>query len=72
MTKLLQVFHIHNNSKLFDSETSKRVECRALNITEELGQVGFPIAIRESDDLIPFITVALYSTIFKSKAKMIT
>lgn len=41
MTKLLQVYHIHNNSKLFDSETNKRIECRALNITEELGQVSF-------------------------------
>lgn len=39
MTKLLQVYHIHNNSKLFDTETNKRIECRALNITEELGQV---------------------------------
>ena len=39
MTKLLQVYHIHNNSKLYDAETKKRIECRALNITEELGQV---------------------------------
>ncbi|XP_065220628.1 phospholipid-transporting ATPase VD isoform X2 [Planococcus citri] len=41
MTKLLQVYHIHNNSKLYDTETNKRIECRALNITEELGQVQY-------------------------------
>lgn len=41
MTKLLQVYHIHNDSALYDPETNKRVECRALNITEELGQVRY-------------------------------
>lgn len=70
MTKLLQVYHIHNNSKLFDSETNKRVECRALNITEELGQVGFPIAVHDADDLIPLITVNFYWDKFISKGKL--
>lgn len=41
MTKLLQVYHIHNDPELYDSETNKRIECRALNITEELGQVQY-------------------------------
>lgn len=39
LCKILQVFHIHNNSDLFDDQTNKRTECRAMNITEELGQV---------------------------------
>lgn len=39
LCKILQVFHIHNNSDLFDTQTNKRTECRAMNITEELGQV---------------------------------
>lgn len=39
LCKILQVYHIHNNSDLFDSQTNKRTECRAMNITEELGQV---------------------------------
>lgn len=39
LCKILQVFHIHNNSDLFDINTNKRTECRAMNITEELGQV---------------------------------
>lgn len=39
LCKILQVFHIHNNSDLFDIHTNKRTECRAMNITEELGQV---------------------------------
>ena len=37
--KLMQVYHIHNDLELYDSGTNKRTECRALNITEELGQV---------------------------------
>lgn len=39
LCKILQVYHIHNNSELFDIQTNKRTECRAMNITEELGQV---------------------------------
>lgn len=39
LCKILQVFHIHNNSDLFDLQTNKRTECRAMNITEELGQI---------------------------------
>lgn len=39
LCKILQVFHIHNNSDLYDNQTNKRTECRAMNITEELGQV---------------------------------
>lgn len=39
LCKILQVFHIHNNYDLFDIKTNKRTECRAMNITEELGQV---------------------------------
>ncbi|KAG8239127.1 hypothetical protein J437_LFUL018830 [Ladona fulva] len=39
MTKLIQVYHIHHDVDLFDPKTNKRIECRALNIPEELGQV---------------------------------
>lgn len=39
LCKVLQVFHIHNNLDLFDDQTNKRTVCRAMNITEELGQV---------------------------------
>ncbi|XP_024084147.1 probable phospholipid-transporting ATPase VD isoform X2 [Cimex lectularius] len=41
MTKMLQVYHINNNHDLYDAETNRRIECRALNITEELGQVEY-------------------------------
>ncbi|KAK5643768.1 hypothetical protein RI129_007613 [Pyrocoelia pectoralis] len=41
MCKIIQVYHIHNNVDLYDTETDKRVECRALNITEELGQIQY-------------------------------
>jgi hypothetical protein len=45
MAKLVQVYHIHNDVDLYDPETNKRVECRALNVSEELGQVRvFPIS----------------------------
>ncbi|XP_052850847.1 phospholipid-transporting ATPase VD isoform X2 [Drosophila gunungcola] len=39
LCKILQVFHIHNNVDLYDQETNKQTECRAMNITEELGQI---------------------------------
>nr|XP_032512244.1 probable phospholipid-transporting ATPase VD isoform X3 [Danaus plexippus plexippus] len=41
MTKLLQVYHIHQDVEMYDSVTNTRTECRALNITEELGQVSY-------------------------------
>ncbi|KAJ9587010.1 hypothetical protein L9F63_019389, partial [Diploptera punctata] len=41
MAKLMQVYHIHNDIEMYDPETNKRIECRALNITEELGQVQY-------------------------------
>ncbi|XP_049958802.1 phospholipid-transporting ATPase VD isoform X1 [Schistocerca serialis cubense] len=41
MAKLIQVYHIHNDVNLYDPETNKRIECRALNIPEELGQVQY-------------------------------
>ncbi|CAH0663442.1 unnamed protein product [Chilo suppressalis] len=41
MTKLLQVYHVHQDVEMFDPQTNTRVECRALNITEELGQINY-------------------------------
>lgn len=39
MAKVAQVYHIGLDSGLYDHESDRRAECRALNITEELGQV---------------------------------
>lgn len=41
MCKIIQVYHIHNNVDLYDPLVDKRLECRALNITEELGQIQY-------------------------------
>lgn len=41
MTKLLQVFHIHQDVEMYDPKTNTRTQCRALNITEELGQINY-------------------------------
>eukprot|EP00096_Caligus_rogercresseyi_P015122 TRINITY_DN7568_c0_g1_i2.p1 TRINITY_DN7568_c0_g1~~TRINITY_DN7568_c0_g1_i2.p1 ORF type:complete len:1578 (-),score=493.90 TRINITY_DN7568_c0_g1_i2:292-5025(-) len=41
MAKLLQVYLIHNDNKMLDELSGKRVECRALNIPEELGMVQY-------------------------------
>lgn len=41
MCKIIQVYHIHNNLDLYDPIMDKRSECRALNITEELGQIQY-------------------------------
>lgn len=43
MAKVGQVYHIGHDIALYDAETGRSAECRALNITEELGQVGIPI-----------------------------
>ncbi|XP_015906001.1 phospholipid-transporting ATPase VA [Parasteatoda tepidariorum] len=39
--KLGQVYFIHQDSSFFDKASGKKLECRALNITEELGQVEY-------------------------------
>lgn len=41
MCKIIQVYHIHHNVDLYDPLMDKRTECRALNITEELGQIQY-------------------------------
>ncbi|XP_015605416.1 probable phospholipid-transporting ATPase VD isoform X2 [Cephus cinctus] len=41
MAKVGQVYHIGHDLTLYDSESGRRAECRALNITEELGQVQY-------------------------------
>lgn len=41
MCKIIQVYHIHHNVDLYDPVMDKRTECRALNITEELGQIQY-------------------------------
>lgn len=41
MCKLFQVFAIHNSIELYDPHTDKRTECRAMNITENLGQIQY-------------------------------
>lgn len=40
MTKIGQVYHIGHDPALHDPESGRKAECRALNITEELGQVN--------------------------------
>lgn len=41
MTKLMQVYHIHEDVEMYDAASNKRTVCRALNITEELGQISY-------------------------------
>ncbi|XP_044597784.1 phospholipid-transporting ATPase VA [Cotesia glomerata] len=41
MAKVGQVYHIGHDVGLFDEETQQKTECRALNITEELGQIQY-------------------------------
>ena len=40
-TKLLQVYLMHEDSHMYDPVCDKKVECKALNINEELGQVQY-------------------------------
>lgn len=39
MAKVGQVYHIGQDRGLYDEETGRGGECRAMNITEDLGQV---------------------------------
>ncbi|XP_059502766.1 phospholipid-transporting ATPase VA isoform X3 [Stegostoma tigrinum] len=39
--KICQVFFIHQDVDLYDEETDSRLQCRALNITEDLGQIQY-------------------------------
>uniref|UniRef100_A0A8D0XRP0 Phospholipid-transporting ATPase n=1 Tax=Sus scrofa TaxID=9823 RepID=A0A8D0XRP0_PIG len=39
LVKLGQVFFLHNDLDLYDEETDMSIQCRALNITEDLGQI---------------------------------
>lgn len=41
MIKLGQIYHIHEDNDLYDQKNNKRVVCRALNITEDLGQIEY-------------------------------
>ncbi|XP_060692846.1 phospholipid-transporting ATPase VB isoform X1 [Hemiscyllium ocellatum] len=41
VVKLGQIFFIHNDIDLYDESTNTRVQCRALNITEDLGQIQY-------------------------------
>ncbi|XP_032879147.1 phospholipid-transporting ATPase VA isoform X2 [Amblyraja radiata] len=39
--KICQVFFIHQDVDLYDEETDSHLQCRALNITEDLGQIQY-------------------------------
>ncbi|XP_063784830.1 phospholipid-transporting ATPase VB [Pseudophryne corroboree] len=41
LVKLAQIYFIHNDIDLYDEEIDVSVQCRALNITEDLGQIQY-------------------------------
>uniref|UniRef100_A0A7N8X5U5 Phospholipid-transporting ATPase n=1 Tax=Mastacembelus armatus TaxID=205130 RepID=A0A7N8X5U5_9TELE len=41
IVKLGQIYFIHNDLALYNEQMNSRIQCRALNITEELGQVQY-------------------------------
>lgn len=41
LVKIGQIFFIVNDIELYDAETDSRVQCKALNITEDLGQIEY-------------------------------
>ncbi|XP_008105306.2 phospholipid-transporting ATPase VA isoform X1 [Anolis carolinensis] len=41
IVKICQVFFIHQDKDLYDEETDLQLQCRALNITEDLGQIQY-------------------------------
>lgn len=41
LVKLGQVYLLHNDLDLYEEETDLSIQCRALNITEDLGQIQY-------------------------------
>ncbi|XP_028272857.1 probable phospholipid-transporting ATPase VB [Parambassis ranga] len=41
LVKIGQIFFITNDADLYDDDTEVRMQCRALNITEDLGQIEY-------------------------------
>uniref|UniRef100_A0A673BTT1 Phospholipid-transporting ATPase n=1 Tax=Sphaeramia orbicularis TaxID=375764 RepID=A0A673BTT1_9TELE len=41
LVKIAQIFFITNDIDLYDEETDSQIQCRALNITEDLGQIEY-------------------------------
>ncbi|KAM4574191.1 phospholipid-transporting ATPase VA isoform 2-T2 [Fundulus diaphanus] len=41
IVKICQVYFIHQDLDLYDEETDSQLQCRALNITEDLGQMQY-------------------------------
>uniref|UniRef100_A0A8C6TF84 Phospholipid-transporting ATPase n=1 Tax=Neogobius melanostomus TaxID=47308 RepID=A0A8C6TF84_9GOBI len=41
IVKICQVYFIHNDLELYEEETDSHLQCRALNITEDLGQMQY-------------------------------
>lgn len=41
LVKIGQVFFITNDVDLYDEETDSRIQCKSLNITEDLGQIEY-------------------------------
>lgn len=41
LVKIGQIFFITNDLDLYDEETDSRMQCKALNITEDLGQIEY-------------------------------
>ncbi|XP_049899159.1 phospholipid-transporting ATPase VB [Epinephelus moara] len=41
LVKIGQIFFITNDIDLYDEETDNRIQCKALNITEDLGQIEY-------------------------------
>ncbi|XP_056411876.1 phospholipid-transporting ATPase VA isoform X1 [Hyla sarda] len=41
IVKICQVYFIHQDKDLYDEETDSLLQCRALNITEDLGQIQY-------------------------------
>lgn len=41
IVKVCQVYFINQDTELYDEETDSQLQCRALNITEDLGQIQY-------------------------------
>ena len=57
MTKLIQVYLVQQDLQLYDEDCDKTIECRALNIPEELGQVRALVTHNGPGELLKGLTI---------------
>uniref|UniRef100_A0A8C2XIB9 Phospholipid-transporting ATPase n=1 Tax=Cyclopterus lumpus TaxID=8103 RepID=A0A8C2XIB9_CYCLU len=69
IVKLGQIYFIHNDLALYNKQLDSRIQCRALNITEDLGQIQYLFSDKTgtlTENKMVFRRCSIYGTYFHS------